>query len=397
MGKKCVEVISKQIMKVDSMNDQQLGLNPKSNHYPMIDILRGFAAFTVIVYHVIEHISWKSFPLKGIVGDWFQIGWMSVDLFFVTSGFVIVLSTVKSFKRTDSVRDFQKGYIRRRLTRIIPLHFLSCVIYLIFVSPEMLFMPRIGYHLISHIFFFHNWHPATIGSINGPNWSLGVEMQFYLIVMLAAGWLSQVRPWVLVMTCALISWSWRASAYAIFHDQIRFGSNLTWVYTSQVFGMLDLFAWGGALALLIANDTTCKTQMWLNRWWIWPCISLAAAIPIMKIYWSNASYWNIPAMVIFWRTSEGFLWACLLATACGMGSGRISRISLPFRYFGTISYGLYLWHIPVLFSLKRTYIVNKPESFLVWTLFLTFLCASASWHLFEKPLMEKYQKRIHPS
>ena len=364
----------------------------KSNHYPMIDVLRGFAALTVIVHHVIDHIAWKNFPLKGIAGDWFTVGWMSVDLFFVTSGFVIVLSSVKSYEKSKSVRDFQRGYIRRRLARIVPLHYLTCAVFLIFVFPEMMLVPRINFHVITHALFIHNWHPATIGSINGPNWSLGVEMQFYLVVMLASGWLVRVRPAVLVGSCVLISWIWRASAYAIFHDQMKSGNNLTWVYTSQIFGMLDLFAWGGALALLVARDSDGKFQIWLNRWWIWLGIAFGLSIPIMKIYWANASYWTIPPMVIFWRTPEGLMWVCLLAAVCGMGSGRLSRWSAPLRYFGTISYGLYLWHLPVLSALKKTYIVSKPETFVAWTLALTCLCASASWHFFEKPFLEKYSK-----
>jgi peptidoglycan/LPS O-acetylase OafA/YrhL len=256
----------------------------------------------------------------------------------------------------------------------------------------MMLVPRINLHILTHALFIHNWHPVTIGSINGPNWSLGVEMQFYLVVMLASGWLVRVRPAVLVGSCVLISWIWRASAYAIFHDQIKFGNNLTWVYTSQIFGMLDLFAWGGALALLVARDTDGKFQKWLNRWWIWLGLALGLAVPIMKIYWANASYWTIPPMVIFWRTPEGFMWVCLLAAFCGMGSGRLSRWSAPLRYFGTISYGLYLWHLPVLSALKKTYIVSKPETFVAWTLALTCICASASWHFFEKPFLEKYSK-----
>jgi peptidoglycan/LPS O-acetylase OafA/YrhL len=315
---------------------------------------------------------------------------MSVDLFFVISGFVIVLSAVKSYEKSKSVRDFRRSYLHRRLTRIVPLHYLTCGAFLFFVFPEMLGVPRLKLHVLTHALFIHNWHPATIGSINGPNWSLGVEMQFYLIVMLAAGWLSTVRPWVLVATCASISWIWRAGAYALFHDQIRFGNNLTWMYSSQVFGMLDLFAWGGALAILVSRDHDGMFHTWLNRWWLWAGLSAISGIALMKVYWANAVYWTIPAMVTFWRTPEGLFWVFVLAAACGMGQGRLNRITLPFRYLGTISYGIYLWHLPVLNSLKKTYLVSQPESFLLYTVVITCLCASASWHFFEKPFLDRF-------
>ena len=163
-----------------------------SAHFPMIDVLRGFAAVTVIVYHVIEHLKWEAFPNSG-PAVWFRLGWMSVDLFFVISGFVITMSAVRGISKSNSRREFRREYLRRRLTRIVPLHYLTCLVYVVFVLPAMLSMPRIGWHLWTHAAFVHNWHPATQGSINGVNWSLGVEMQFYLIVMLAAGWLPSSR------------------------------------------------------------------------------------------------------------------------------------------------------------------------------------------------------------
>jgi peptidoglycan/LPS O-acetylase OafA/YrhL len=369
-----------------------LNKSSKSLHYPMIDLLRGFAALSVIVYHVIDHINWKNFPLNGPVGHWFRVGWMSVDLFFVISGFVIVLSAVKSYEKSDSIASFQRGYLKRRFTRIVPLHYLSCGLFLLFIVPEMLTLPRLKFHLLTHALFVHNWHPATIGSINGSNWSLGVEMQFYLLVMLAAGWLAKVRPIVLLSSCICISWVWRFSAWQLYDQQIKFGNNLTWMYTSQVFGMLDLFAWGGVLAIILHRDKTGKIQLYLNRWWLSAVAALLIAFPLMKIYWANAEYWTIPGMVKFWRTPEGLFWCLVLAAVCGLGDGRISRLTLPLRYFGTISYGLYLWHIPVILSLKKTSLINHPETFLFYTLFLTCICASVSWHFFEKPILDRCNK-----
>ncbi len=363
-----------------------------TTYFPMIDVLRGFAAVSVIVYHVIEHLNWAAFPASG-PAIWFRLGWMSVDAFFVVSGFVITMSAVRGYSKHVSKRAFRREYLRRRLTRIVPLHYLTCLVFAVFVLPALLSIPDIGFHLWTHAAFVHNWHPATQGSINGVNWSLGVEMQFYLIVMLAAGWLAKVRPVVLVGTCLGIAWAWRAGAFWLFHDKIAFGANLTWVYTSQVFGMLDFFGAGGALALLVANDRDGSfRRRWLNRWWLPAGAAVLVAWPTMRIYWPNASYWGIPGMVVFWRSAMALVWFLILAAACGLGSGRIARWAAPLRYLGTISYGLYLWHLPVIDSLKKTALPNAPERFLAVTLLLTGLFAAGSWHFFEKPLMDKCGK-----
>ena len=66
----------------------------KKLYFENIDLLRGFAALSVLVYHVIELSAWKDFPISGPL-VWFRLGWMGVDLFFVISGMVIGLSAFK--------------------------------------------------------------------------------------------------------------------------------------------------------------------------------------------------------------------------------------------------------------------------------------------------------------
>ena len=357
----------------------------------MVDVMRAMAALTVITDHVIAHLQWKEFPGKGSIGDWFYIGWTSVDMLFVISGFVMVLSAVKSYQKTESKPVFRRHFLRRRMVRIAPLHYLTCAVFMIFILPEILFVENMNIHLISHALFIHNWHPETIGSINGVNWSLGVIVQFYLLVAITAGWLSRTSPLKLVLSCILISWTWRAVSYALFHDVIVSGNNLTWMYTSQVFGMLDLFGWGGALGLLIARDRSGEIGATLkNRKWICAALDIGLAVPLLAIYWPYYTYWNYPAMVIFWRTFEGLIWALFLASACGMGNSRMALWSRPLRYLGSIGYGLYLWHLLVIMALKKTSLVHSPQTFLVWTMCLSILCASASWHFFEKPFIDKY-------
>jgi peptidoglycan/LPS O-acetylase OafA/YrhL len=54
--------------------------------------------------------------------------------------------------------------------------------------------------------FIHNWAHETISSINGPNWSLRVEMQFYLLILLTAPRLRKMRPLTVARACLAIAW-----------------------------------------------------------------------------------------------------------------------------------------------------------------------------------------------
>jgi len=360
----------------------------KTHFYPGLDLLRGFAAISVVVYHAIEHFQWTSFPSDNVVCLWFRLGWMGVDLFFVISGFVVTLSALKLIDR--DAQNFTRVYCARRLARIVPLHYLTCLLWVVFVVPAVVFDSRFGWHAFSHLTFTHNWRYWTIGSINGPNWSVGVEMQFYVLVLLLAPWLRRAKPWVVLGGCVAVSWIWRAVAYAQLHGLSRDGVDLLWVRIMQVPGMLDLFGLGIALALVVHRDTTgrfasrCHSVRWLL-----PLAAALAATATMRIYWINGSNWGNWQMVVLWRTALGG--TCLLAVvaACSLNDAWFLTLTAPLRYLGTISYGIYLWHMLVMPSLKPLFPAD-PGHACVWVLGLTLLLASLSWHFFEKPLMERF-------
>jgi peptidoglycan/LPS O-acetylase OafA/YrhL len=82
--------------------------------FPLIDILRGFAALSVVVFHVIAHFDWTTFPIEGPL-LWFRVGSMGVDLFFVISGFVIALSAFARLTQGD-YRTFAHSFARANCT-----------------------------------------------------------------------------------------------------------------------------------------------------------------------------------------------------------------------------------------------------------------------------------------
>lgn len=104
-------------------------------YFETIDILRGFAALSVVVYHVIELFNWTEFPSTGPM-LWFRTGWMGVDLFFVISGFVIGLSAFSEIDRSGPTH-FHGAFFARRVARIVPLHYLTMLVFIVFIQPEL--------------------------------------------------------------------------------------------------------------------------------------------------------------------------------------------------------------------------------------------------------------------
>lgn len=363
-------------------------------YFKNIHILRGFAALLVLVYHVIELHPWADFPREGVL-LWFRRGWIGVDLFFVISGFVITLAAVKLYRRDKSAAS--KIYIRHRLARISPLYFLTLLVALFLVTPSLLKSSGIEWNLLSHALFIHSWDPEMRGAINGPNWSVSIEMQFYVMIILLLPWLSRTGPWRVLLTLVALSWIWRGGVYFL-SEVYDWKSHLIMVYTVQLPGLLDEFGYGIFLALLVLGGESEGRQpkpsstSAFDNWFVWALLFSVVAYITFAILDRWIIYWNQPMMVIFWRTLAGLSGLLLLIVAMKINvQGVFDRYVLaPFRYLGEISYGIYLWHMPVILSLKRVDI-NDPMYFLLLTIFSVLILSALTWHFLEKPFIEKYR------
>jgi peptidoglycan/LPS O-acetylase OafA/YrhL len=366
-------------------------LSRRQTFYPGLDLLRGFAAVTVVVYHVIELFNWQAFPSSNALALWFRVGWMGVDLFFVISGFVIATSALNLLDR-DPGR-FRADFFRRRFSRIVPLHYLTCLTFTLFVMPALLFLTDFSVHALTHLTFTHNLFWYTQGSINGPNWSLGVEMQFYMLILIAAPLIRRVHPLSLLTVCLGVAWTWRAWVFAVHAGEVRNGLNMTWFGVSQVPGALDEFGLGIMLAMLLERDREGRLHRLLHASrYFWPVAAVAAGWLTMRWFWEHPAYWDDWKLVVFWKTPIGATFLLAIVSMCAINDRWFLRLTAPLRYLGTISYGIYLWHILVIMSLKPL-LMGDPARACRWTLGLTLLLATLSWHLFEKPLLDRFSRR----
>ena len=354
-------------------------------YFPSIDILRGFAAISVLVYHLIEHFAWKSFPIDGWL-VWFRIGWMGVDLFFVISGFVIGLSALAEID-ARGVDGFRAPFFRRRLARIVPLHYLTGLIFVAMVAPAVLF-EGFALNALAHLSFLHNLVPAYHGAINGSNWSLATEMQFYVLILVLGPWIARRASWQVLTVFVLVAWGWRYGATVYVPQNAASGPVPLFMASTQLPGTLDEFAAGILLAKLLR---TTRGAEWLKRFGFWSIpISVCSMWATLTLMWGFAgSYWTLPLMVVFYKSTLAFAFFWVLAAACFLTAPTWVKLTSPLRYLGTISYGIYLWHLPVMLTLHELPWLG-PERALPVVLGLTLTLAAVSWHFFEQPLSKRF-------
>ncbi len=347
----------------------------QTQRFPLVDILRGFSAMLVVFYHVLAHRPWPSFDTTGI-GRLPLSGWVGVDLFFVISGFVIGKTAMDGH---SSGLPWRQRYFHRRVTRIVPLYLATLVVWVVLVNPSLLtYQWASVYHIATHLGFVHNlWH-ETHGSINPPNWSVGLEVQFYVLIAICAPWIARARLWKMLTLWIAVAWVWKYGSTLIYPP----GASqpiVQFIYASQLPGVLDEFVFGICIARLVQINALQFTWPKFLGW-------AAAALILLGIAWVTVLpeqlYWKNATIIIFWRTLVCAGFAALLACVIMIpySGGWLTR---PFRYLGEISYGIYLWHMPVLatFVAKTQW---QGLQLLLATVACTITLAALSWHGFEK-------------
>ncbi|MBD8524900.1 acyltransferase family protein [Pseudomarimonas arenosa] len=357
--------------------------NAAAKHYVWLDALRGFAALSVLFFHLVA-IGKVPLPAIGPL-IWFHAGFWGVDLFFAISGAVMVISIAQLQARYGEA--WRRPFWRRRVARVMPLYLLTCIAFVLFVAPEQLTAPDRLFQLITHLLMVHNWFPAAHGAINGPSWSLGVEMQFYALLLLIGGPLLRVRLALLLASCLLISLLWRFGLWWLHVRPEGADPGLLVFYVStQLPGVLITFG-GGMLAGRFALTTRSA--------WSWRR-ALLMLLPVV-LAWTVVLQW---ILVLVTDPGQGLnqprgLIALYggVALAAGLSVHWALRAPNPgaalsrhSKRLGDLSYGIYLWHMGVLLLAQR-WLADTPWQLAAVVVIATFALSALSWHWLERPVM----------
>lgn len=362
-----------------------------------LDGLRALAVIAVIVYHC--------FP--GLLPG----GFIGVDVFFVISGFLITRLLVAEHERHGRIDlgRFWQRRARRLLPALITVVVVCCTTAWLIGGDVLV---SIGRQVLGAATFSSNWLDIAAGGSyfarDTPElfrnlWSLAVEEQFYLLwPVLVIALLFTRRRWLQILLVSALALASATAMAALFHP----GSDATRVYfgsDTHSFGL----AVGAALAFMVAglhpvdlNVGERRTQRFIRQRFInaWlPTVGVVSLIGVCTAAWwlhddADATYRG--GLLLTSLLTALVIWAAVTPRS---RLGRALDVT-PLRVIGERSYGLYLWHWPVLLlvtaalpSAAGSAAGSSAEAPMQWvaggvTVLVTVAAASVSYRFIEQPI-----------
>jgi peptidoglycan/LPS O-acetylase OafA/YrhL len=301
---------------------------------PELDTIRGIAVLLVLFFHGFGF----RYGLQGLsrLPRLFLMatlpGWTGVNLFFVLSGFLITGILLDTKFKTNYYRSF---YVRRAL-RILPLYY--GVLVLLAVLTRAGWVNRQASWAFLGLSFFYLSNVTTLFGVAmqyGVLWSLAVEEHFYLLWPAAVRSLS--RHWVIVVG-AIICLLCPCLRAFYFIRGYSTGTGYTWL-------VADGLATGAVLAAVARGPWGSRDRMWrLTMICFGASLTMFVAGYPLGIFRAS----RLLGMTLR-ETALNLFFAGVVALALLVGTSRwgwlVNRPVL--RFFGEISYGLYLIHMLV--------------------------------------------------
>ena len=303
-------------------------------------------------------------------------GLFGVDMFLGLSGFLITGLMLRESARTGRMRI--GGFYRRRALRLLPALVVLLVVWFVYGAVTGIEPRTEPASSLSVLFYYSNtrWAPGALEFTYGLGhlWTLSLEEQFYLLWPLCfAGLFAWRRPAAAVIGGTVLAivtvWAVRSALYV---DGVAEKT----LYRS-LFTRADSLLIGALVAQVWTRGFSPRRGVKLAAW-----ISLAGFTYAAwrGLSWSFLSRGGYTLLAI----AVGVMILAVVDT--DWAPRRVLELA-PLRWCGRISYGLYLWHIPVYVVVQRAFTGLAPGPKTVLALGATFAVTLASWRFVEQPFL----------
>lgn len=359
--------------------------------FPHLDGIRGLAALAIVGYHGLGG------NYRSITG-WVELGTAlrcALPFFFFLSAFLLYRPYVAA-RLGDVPRPELRTFWWRRFLRIVPAYWVAITLITLTVGLPGVFGPE-GWRYYTFLYVYS--HRSVSGGLV-PAWTLCVDMTFYLLLPFFA--LALDRLWRRLSLRAAVNTEliilavvWLASTAYWFIWVSGANVNLASLEMREMnlVANLDWFTLGMALAVLSATDAhrqSALTRLLSRRHAVplaWAAAGLTFLIIARTYYVTGETTRHLLALVFC---------ALIFAPATLVPEhGRLQRILAhgKLAWLGVASYGIYLYHGPVLNELRTLGVrlgtngLLTYVSLLLVALPIVIALSSVSYYLMERPLL----------
>jgi peptidoglycan/LPS O-acetylase OafA/YrhL len=355
-------------------------------HIAGLDGLRALAAVGVVAYHIHFLAPHATGPVAAVAAG----GWVGVDLFFAISGFILFIPFARA--HADGRAVSLLTFWRRRALRILPAFWFNLGVLATLVSPALLLTWHGWGTVLADATFVAGY--LRLPSVNSVYWSLYCEAAFYVALpFLARAFVGNRWRWGLPATVLV------AGGYRLVVATVQGQSGDLFGPIMQLPGVLDQFAYGmTAGALWVALERRGgEVRPWVARSLVLgggllalgTLVAIQRGVGLADLWSGQAGPW--PVVVLRPLLSAGF--AAVILGTCVRDTWWRRLLERPApRYLGTVSYGLYLWHLPVIKAAAGKLDLDGLSSvgYLAATVAVLLVAtgwAAASYHLVEAPFL----------
>lgn len=363
--------------------------------WPSLTGLRGLAAIWVVLLHLY-------YVAGNEVGAWAPIEWlmkmggMGVDIFFTLSAFLLSIPFAEALRRNQPRPDLSR-YAKRRFFRIFPAYYLQLIVLLSMaamgIATNMPWSFPTQSSVLAHSVLWINAWPLVPAYL--PTWwTLPVEAGFYLFLPWFAHLMTD-RRWYWLLVGIALSLLYRHLLLGLVLTQAQEGY---WV--EHLPGRLFQFLIGMLAAFFFVRlryRQRLPSEGLRNLLLVGSSIVLLM-LPALGWIEGDATYGGAPTrhpVLAYWHLYASICIALvLLAISAGKNIADPVLQSMPMQWLGRISYGVYLWHYPVML-LVRDNLGGVLEvragfaSFFISSVLITLTLAFLSWHWLEAPILKR--------
>jgi peptidoglycan/LPS O-acetylase OafA/YrhL len=320
-------------------------------------------------------------------------GYIGVDIFFALSGFLITTLLYEEWERTGDIS--LRRFYERRARRLLPALWLlvaAFAIVMIAVHPFAAQWP-LGRLALTTLLFANNWVTALVpahGRVLGalvPTWSLAQEAQFYLLWPLALWALLRhgARPGAVLGLLGLAIAALLATVPLVRHAYPSYNPYINPLDRGAelLLGCAAAIAWR---TRLVPAALRSRTAGWALAGGLVVVLGHSGGVPEEWIYLSAA----VLATLLITNLLTGPRRSPAFAALRWVGlpdQGLLAGIfcAAPLRYTGKVSYGLYLYHLPIYYLFWHYLPGRSPYFYAPIVLGLSFAAAAGSWWMIERP------------